>query len=67
MAINVVELEIAQEDDLKEDEEKPAARKWYHKPWVKHSLIWIPMLISACLLVAGIILVIFFRGRVRFL
>lgn len=42
----------------------PVAKRWYQNPWVKHSLIWFPILISACLLVAGIILVVFFRGRV---
>lgn len=57
------ESDILEEDDLKEEEKEPQARKWWQSAWVRHMCIWIPIAVSACLLVAGIILVIFFRGR----
>jgi len=58
------ESDILEEDDLKDDDEEgAAANKWWHRTWVRHMFVWVPILLSLCFLVAGIILVIFFRGR----
>lgn len=58
-------LWLKQEDDLKEDDQEGAAEnKWWHRTWVRHMFVWVPILLSLCFLVAGIILVVFFRGRV---
>lgn len=46
------------------EDAEPAVKNWWHSAWVRHMCIWVPILVSACLLVAGIVLVIFFRGRV---
>ena len=57
---------IRQEDDLKDEEATlEASKHWWQSIWVHNFLIWFPILFSACLFIAGIVLVIFFRGRVR--
>ena len=54
-----------QEDDLKdEDQDTVTSTRWQNRIWVRQMFVWLPIVISVCFLVAGIILVIFFRGRV---
>lgn len=54
-----------QEDDLKDADAEPRGKRWWHAAWVRHMCIWVPILVSACLLVTGIVLVVSFRGKVR--
>ena len=54
-----------QEDDLKDADAEPRGKRWWHAAWVRHMCIWVPILVSACLLVTGIVLVISFRGKVQ--
>ena len=60
----MTQLVFTQEDDLKDADVEPQGERWWHAPWVHHMCIWVPILISACLLVTGIVLVVFFQGRV---